>query len=441
VVSSSCSLILKFKGEKMGSRVCRVSAHSISDAWFQVVRAALEVGSDYPITRGSFVGHQRRELESLVLAIEAPGTRPFSPVLPRGMPPVADDESIRRHFEQYWLSPDKAENEEYTHGERIHPQLPPLIKMLRETPGTNQACIEVGRPEDIDLKNSPCLRLIDYKLRSGILSAHAYFRSWDIWAGLPFDLGGLQLLNEFISSEVGCQPGPLFVYSKGAHLYDYQWKMALQYAGYSLKDGSGSPRSLRRWGMGRRRRRGLLVFTGGMFSGKSDRLILKLENRTTVGGQKAQAFYPARDTRTHEGTITSNSGRAFPAKKVNNACEIQELVEEDTDLVAIDEAQFFDSDSGLVEVCQELMKDREVIVAGLDMDFRGGPFGLMPQILAIATEVVKLRALCVICGEDAEYSQRMVDGRPARRDDPIILVGGEEEGYEARCSDCFVRPS
>jgi len=421
----------------MGSRVCRISAHSISDAWFQVVRAALEVGSDYPITRGSFVGHQRRELESLVLAIEAPGTRPFSPVLPRGMPPVADDESIQKHFEEYWLSPDKAEDEEYTHGERIHPQLEPLIKMLRETPDTNQACIEVGRPEDIFLENPPCLRLIDYKLRSGILSAHAYFRSWDIWVGLPADLGGLQLLNEFISSEVGCQPGPLFVYSKGAHLYDYQWKMASQYAGYSLKDGSGSPRSLRRWGMARERRCGLLVMRGPMFSKKTFRLIEELSGRTEYAGQKVQAFKPARDTRSGEGTITAHSGASFPAWKVSSSREILELVKDDTDMVGIDEAQFFDDE--LPQVCRELMKEREVIVAGLNLDFRAEPFGPMPQILALATDVVVLKAICVICGKDADYSQRMIDGKPARRDDPTILIGGSER-YEARCRNCYVEP-
>lgn len=419
----------------MGSRVCRVSAHSISDAWFQVVKAVCEVGKDYEITRGSFVGHTRRELESLILEIEAPGTRPFSPVLPREIPPVADDEQIQRYFEEYWLSPEKAKGEDYTYGERIHPQLFSLIEMLKETPGTNQACISVSQPGDIRLDDPPCLRSIDYKLRDGALSTHAYFRSWDVWAALPSNLGALQLLAEFICSEVGCRPGPLYVDSGGAHLYDYQWEWALAYEGYFLKGSSGSPRSLRRWGMGRRRRCGLTAIKGSMFSGKTDQLVLKLHKLVTFGGQKVQAFYPARDSRTHEGTLTSNTGASFPAQKVKKAQEILERVEPDTDVVAIDEAQFFDD--GLVAVCRELMKDREVFVAGLPLDFRGEPFGPMPQILALATEVWEMRAFCVICGEEnATRTQRMVDGQPAHYDDPIILVGGKEEGYEARCHLC-----
>lgn len=421
----------------MGGKVCYVSAHSLGDAWFQVVKATYEVGEDYTITRGSSVGHQRRELEGLVLVIEAPWARPLSPVLPRELPPVADDESIQRHFEQYWLSPDKAEDEEYTHGERIHPQLEPLIKMLKETPDTNQACISVARPEDIFLENPPCLIVIDSKLRKGVLAAHAYFRSWDVWKGLPFDLGGLQLLNEFISSEVGCQPGPLYIYCKGAHLYDEQWEMAEEYVGYFLGDSSGSRRSLRRWRMGRERRRRMLAITGGMFSRKTARVIEELSGRRDYAGQKVQAFYPVRDTRSGEGMLTAHSGASFPAQEARSSREILELVEDDTDVVGIDEAQFFDDE--LPQVCRELMREREVIVAGLNLDFRAEPFGPIPQILALATDIVVMKAICVICGEDAEYSQRMVNGQPARRDDPTILVGGAES-YEARCKNCYVEP-
>ncbi len=210
----------------MGSKITAVVAHSISDAWYQVVKAVLEHGVDYEITRGSFVGHQRRELESLALFIAVPGARPFAPFVPTGVPLPTDDDYIQTYFEHYWLSPEKAAGEDYTYGERIHAQLFKVIEMLRETPGTNQACIEIGQPGDIFLADPPCLRLIDFKLRDGILTVHAYFRSWDVWAGLPSNLGALQLLNEFISDAVGCEPGPLCIYSKGAHLYDYCWKLA-----------------------------------------------------------------------------------------------------------------------------------------------------------------------------------------------------------------------
>jgi thymidylate synthase len=216
------------------SRIIHVTTHSIGDAWFQVVKSALQFGVDYRINRGSFVDHVRRELESLALYVAVPWARPFSPFVPAEVPTVADDESIQIYFETYWISPDKAENEDYTYGERIHPQLFPLIEMLKATPDTNQACIAVARPEDIFLSDPPCLRLIDYKLRNGVLSPHAYFRSWDIWAALPFNLGALQLLTEFIADEVGCKTGPLYVYSKGAHLYDYQWKPAIGYIGHLI---------------------------------------------------------------------------------------------------------------------------------------------------------------------------------------------------------------
>lgn len=181
----------------------------------------------------------------------------------------------------------------------------------------------------------------------------------------------------------------------------------------------------------RRRRRGLIVVTGCMFSGKTEFLIRLLSVRTKFGRQKAQVFYPARDTRSHEGTITANSGASFPARQVSNADEILGLVEKDTDLVVIDEAQF--SDDGLSRICQELIRRKEVVVAGLNTDFRGETFGPMGDILARATEIHILTALCAVCGGDAVRTQRMVDGEPAHYDDPIILVGGREEGYEARC--------
>lgn len=225
----------------MQNSIYYVTAHSIGDAWFQVVKSTLQRGIDYKIMRGSFAGHMRRELASLTLYVAVPQARPFSPFIPPEVPAVADDDSIQVYFETYWMSPGKAEGEDYTYGERIHPQLFPVIEMLKATPGTNHACIEIGRPEDIFLHDPPCLRLIDFKLRDGILSPHAYFRSWDIWAALPFNLGALQLLTEFVAGEAGCETGPMFVYSKGAHLYDYQWKPAVGYIGHligiGLEDG------------------------------------------------------------------------------------------------------------------------------------------------------------------------------------------------------------
>jgi thymidine kinase len=183
--------------------------------------------------------------------------------------------------------------------------------------------------------------------------------------------------------------------------------------------------------MGRRRRRGLVVITGCMSSGKTEHLISFISTRATYAEQKVQVFSPAVDTRSGEGQIVGKAGSTFPSRTVKQAQDILELVESDTDLVAIDEAQFFDD--RLVAVCQKLMRDKEVVVAGLNTDFRGEPFGPMGGIMAIATEIYVLAAVCAVCGEDAYRTQRLVDGVPARYDDPVVLVGGIAEGYESRC--------
>uniref|UniRef100_A0A831YYR9 Thymidine kinase n=1 Tax=candidate division WWE3 bacterium TaxID=2053526 RepID=A0A831YYR9_UNCKA len=185
--------------------------------------------------------------------------------------------------------------------------------------------------------------------------------------------------------------------------------------------------------MGRKRRTGLFAFSGCMFAGKTDRLIQELEVRVNHARQKVQVFSPAVDTRSGPGRIVAKSGDGhdFPAQTVKSAADILALVDRDTDVVAIDEAQFFDA--GLVEVCRKLMRRTEVFVAGLDTDFRGEPFGPMPAVLAIATRVEKLTAICVICGEDAHCTQRLVNGEPAHYNDPIVLPGGTAEGYEPRC--------
>ena len=172
------------------------------------------------------------------------------------------------------------------------------------------------------------------------------------------------------------------------------------------------------------------VICGSMFSGKTEELIRRLK-RAEIARQKVQVFKPALDSRYQADKVSSHSGSYFEANVVNNTQEIAELVEEDTDVVAIDEVQFFDDN--IIDVIQQLANDDvRVIVAGLDLDFRGEPFGTMPELLCIAEEVTKLRAICVICGESASRTQRLVNGQPAHYDDPVILVGAEES-YEARC--------
>jgi len=172
------------------------------------------------------------------------------------------------------------------------------------------------------------------------------------------------------------------------------------------------------------------VVCGSMFSGKTDELIRRLI-RATIAKQKVQVFKPAIDIRYAVEKVTSHAGANYEATPVANAAEIREKLDKDTTVVGIDEAQFFDPE--IVIIAQELATRKvRVIVAGLDMDFRGEPFGPMPLILAEAERVDKLHAICMVCGDDASRTQRLVNGNPARYDDPVVIVGASEL-YEARC--------
>lgn len=174
----------------------------------------------------------------------------------------------------------------------------------------------------------------------------------------------------------------------------------------------------------------LEVITGPMFCGKTDELLRRLR-RAIIAKQKIQVFKPGFDVRYSSEKVTSHAGNEYNAYPVENITEVPTLLLDDVTLVAIDEAQFFGKD--IIDVIQALVdKGIRVIVAGLDMDFRGEPFGQMPVLLAQAEIVDKLHAICMVCGEEATRTQRLVDGSPAYYDDPIIIVGASEL-YEARC--------
>ena len=172
------------------------------------------------------------------------------------------------------------------------------------------------------------------------------------------------------------------------------------------------------------------VVCGSMFSGKTEELIRRVR-RAQIARQKVQVFKPVIDDRFSVEKITSHNGLNVEAVPVPDAESILPLVEADTTVVAIDEVQFFDWQ--IANVCRDLA-DRgvRVILAGLDMDFRGEPFGPMPLLMAEAEDVEKLHAICIVCGATASRTQRLIDGRPALYDDPVILVGASEV-YEARC--------
>lgn len=172
------------------------------------------------------------------------------------------------------------------------------------------------------------------------------------------------------------------------------------------------------------------VVCGSMFSGKTDELIRRLV-RATIAKQKVQVFKPAIDVRYAVEKVTSHAGANFDAIPVGKSSEILTKIDKDTTVIGVDEAQFFDPE--IVDVCQQLAeRGVRVLVAGLDMDFRGEPFGPMPILMSRAEHVDKLHAICMVCGDEASRTQRLVNGKPARYDDPVVIVGASEL-YEARC--------
>jgi thymidine kinase len=174
-----------------------------------------------------------------------------------------------------------------------------------------------------------------------------------------------------------------------------------------------------------------------MFSGKTEELIRRVR-RAQIARQKVQVFKPRLDDRYQVEKVASHNGVHLDAVVVRGAKEIPQLVDSDTTVVAIDEGQFFDWT--IADVCNFLADNgRRVIIAGLDTDFRGEPFGPMPLLMAQAEKVDKLQAICVVCGAPASRSQRLINGRPAFYDDPVIMVGADEV-YEARCRHCHQVP-
>lgn len=180
------------------------------------------------------------------------------------------------------------------------------------------------------------------------------------------------------------------------------------------------------------------VVSGVMFSGKSEELIRRVR-RAIIARRSVQVFKSHLDSR-YAGvySVTSHDGTEIEAIPVDSSEEILRQVRPSTEIVAIDEAQFLDH--GIVAVATLLaQRGVRVILAGTDTDFRGETFGAMGDLMAVAETVDKLRAICIVCGNEACRNQRLVDGRPARYDSPTIMVGGRES-YEARCRHCHRVP-
>ena len=180
------------------------------------------------------------------------------------------------------------------------------------------------------------------------------------------------------------------------------------------------------------------VVCGPMYSGKSEELIRRIR-RAEIAKQKVQVFKPTIDDRYDKQDIVSHRGDKIQGIPISRSEEILNYLDDDTEVIGIDEVQFFDD--GIIKVVNKLAdENKRVIVAGLDTDFRGEPFNVMPQLMAIAEFVDKITAICMKCGNPATKTQRLIDGKPADYNDPIVLIGAKES-YEARCRNCHEVPN
>ena len=181
------------------------------------------------------------------------------------------------------------------------------------------------------------------------------------------------------------------------------------------------------------------LITGPMGCGKTEELLRRIR-RCVIAKKKIKVISPEIDTRAHGDYIESRNGLWYDAIKVAHAIQILHIVKPEDEVIAIDELQFFDSN--IVKVITELMKQgKRVIGTGLELDFKSEPFGSMPELMCIATHVDKLHAICMKCGcEHATRTQRLIDGKPADKSSPLVMIGGDET-YEARCIQCYELPN
>lgn len=218
-----------------------IDATTIPDAWFQLLYSILVNPSNVTVNRtkvekGSFVGSTRIEFGFALSTISHPYSEPWDSMLPRmpewmNVPSPVENGYIEQYME-YLMTGTIREGESYTYGERIVPQIADVIEMLRDTPGTNHAIIQIGREDDLTIDDPPCLRHIDLKVIDGRLVSSIYFRSWSLWGGLPANLAGLAVFVKSLADEVGVEIGEMVVSSKGLHLYDFEESIGLKRIGW-----------------------------------------------------------------------------------------------------------------------------------------------------------------------------------------------------------------
>jgi len=211
---------------KIELKICNINAKTLPEAWFLCIREVLQSGYKYKIDKGSFAGQYRKEFDFVVVKVEYPGSRPLVPENPPGIPAPVTQEYVEGYL-PYLMTAFKQPNEVYTYGEDLETQVPELIRIYREDGyNNNQLYMTVGDRQSISLEDPQCLRGIDTRVRYGALHFMVYFRSWDLWGGFPANLAAIQILKEYMASEIGVQDGQLIASSKGLHLYDHCWDLA-----------------------------------------------------------------------------------------------------------------------------------------------------------------------------------------------------------------------
>jgi len=207
-----------------------IVARTIENAWRDSMWCCIQNGYDYIVKQGSYVGQIRKQLPHTTIVIEEPWSRPLAPRMPEGcgIPPTTNEDKINAYFLDYILGEKRDNKEDYTYGQYIGSQVERIIDLLIKSNGdTNQACMQIGDASSCFLDNPPCLRVVSFKVINKKLQMSVFFRSWDLYAGLPENLGGLQLLKEYILTFLDdkFEDGPIVAYSDGLHIYEQYFSL------------------------------------------------------------------------------------------------------------------------------------------------------------------------------------------------------------------------
>jgi len=207
-----------------------IEARDIPDAWFQCVASVIENGNRYVVEKGSNVGQTRLEFDWISILVNHPYQEPWDLMLPDVPPAIGLPNPVApgyiEQYMPYMLTDVVADNEDYTYGSRIVQSYDKVVEVLKETPNTNQCLLQVAQPSDIQLGDPPCLRHIDIRVAHERLIYYPYFRSWDLWNGLPANLAAIAVVQDKMAEEIGVRTGPMLASSKGLHLYGYAEELA-----------------------------------------------------------------------------------------------------------------------------------------------------------------------------------------------------------------------